>query len=244
MRLEEKRDSLIVDNLFVDTVRSTDTVPNNQTSISGPNIDMPDFVVPSFSKSVYYEFKIEAFGWYNVDIFMKDIPGFADSELMVSIQGEYEASLGVYLVIPSYRINVPGGLLDGKEDEYGFYTPYGKIPLPQNAEAYILAMTEINGTIRYDSKAFYTRESQRFEMTLKEVSPEEFNKSIRSLGLGGMTLTVRDSKNANQIRDTDRQIDSIKPKNCECICAELEERYRQSAAREDSTAPAAFEYRN
>jgi mono/diheme cytochrome c family protein len=229
--LVEHRDSLIEDS--------------ENDYLDRPDSIFSDKVDYTQSVTVYYQFNIEALGWFNVDILMKENPGFVESELRVRIQGEYKNSLSVYLAIPSIRAFITGGYLDGKKEDYGFFDADGKIPLPPNVEAFILSMTETEGKIMYNSKAFIIQQSQRLEMSLKEVTKEEFNKAIRSLGFEDFNISIEDSKSAGEIRKTDgqiqetiRRIDSLKAqsKNCDCICKEIEAWYR-NGQRPPSASP-------
>ena len=73
-------------------------------------------------------------------------------------------------------------------------------------------------------------------MIVKEMTREEFNKAIRSLGFEDFNIAIEDSKNAGEIRKVDeqlqenaRRIDSIKKKskNCDCICEDIEAWYKR-----------------
>lgn len=215
----------------------------------------PDLVRSTLSEPVYYEFNIQALGWFNVDILMKNNPDFVESELSVRILGAYKTSISVYLAIPSIRAFITGGLLDGKKDEYGFFTKDGKIPLPPNAEAYILTMAEADGKILYKSKAFITTGSNQLELSLKEITREQFDEAIKSLGfenfdikidaagtaakelerLADSVLQAEESKMQEEekarLSNINRRIDSLRPKSekCDCICAEAAKRYARSA---------------
>jgi mono/diheme cytochrome c family protein len=246
-KLGKIKDSSVADYL------APDTTPANP--VPGISTQWQDLVSTTLSEPVYYEFNIEALGWFNVDILMKNNPAFVDTELRIRIQGTYKTSISVYLAIPSIRAFIDGGLLEGKDDEYGFFTKDGKIPLPPNAEAYIIAMAEANGKILYNSKAFITTQSKQLELSLKEVTREKFDEAIKSLGFEDFNITIVDAKKAAEERERledsviiveeskmpeaearisniDRRIDSLRPKSkkCDCICAGMERRSQPDSA--------------
>ncbi len=258
--LEGKRDSLATDYLLPDT--TLPSVTDTTSFISPPAMvnfpPGPDLVRSSLIEPVYYQFNIQNLGWFNVDILLKDNPGFADTELRVKIKSEYKTSISVYLAIPSIRAFITGGLLDGKNDEYGFFTKDGKISLPPNAEAYILTMAEADGKIFYNSKAFITTQTLQMELALKEVTQAQFDEAIKSLGFEDFNITIVDAKAAakererledsliqeeekkereveEQINSINRRIDSLRPKSkiCDCICAEVEARYQKGKSAPD-----------
>lgn len=169
----------------------------------------------------YYSFTINAFGWYNVDVFTKDIPGFEESELSVRLIGTYDMQLHMYLVIPNDKVFVSGGLLQGSKDTYGFYTDDGKIVLPQSKQAYILGMGELEGNIVYGKTSFITSISQNLEISLEKISKEEFATAIASFNSNGLNISVDSSENAEQIGEIDnklKEINAYKPVNCDCDC--------------------------
>ena len=147
-----------------------------------------------------------------------------ESSLMVRIRGEYKKNINLYLVIPSAKVYEPGGLLDRKEETYGFYKRDGTIPLPQNIKAYIFAMGEFEDKIIFAKKEFTTNSSQEFEMSLTTVTKEFFNASFKGLNLSTIQFSAKDSQHADTLRKIIRElkdVEKIKPKNCDCNCGFL-----------------------
>jgi hypothetical protein len=213
-----------------------------------PPTPPPDFeqkVSPQNHEAEYYQFTIETFGWYNIDILLKDIDGVKESELFVRIIGEYRQKVEVYLIIPSLKVYGEGGLTGKTEDEYAFDNKNGTIPLPQNAKAYILAMTETKGSIAFALKEFTTTGQQSFEIALQESTMEKFNAAIESISLDKFNLKVSETKNANEIRKTDFKLEEIekelknaegfKPKGCNCDCLQWPDRSPGYKAAADSS---------
>ena len=180
-------------------------------------------VEPEQHPSVYYEFTIDAFGWYNIDLLLKDLPGFQNSELRVRVRGEYRLEANVFLVIPGYKVFQQGGLLKDKEDEYGFLTDDGKIPLPQGSTAFILVMGEYKGQVFFGKTKWTISLEQHLEVDPSPMTKEQVDEAIGQLSFEKLVITVADSKNAAAIRKADtalQEIERWKPAFCSCVCGE------------------------
>ncbi|MDR3712730.1 MAG: cytochrome c [Puia sp.] len=176
--------------------------------------------IPEY-RSVYYQFKIESFGWYNIDILLRNTDRVKKSELIVRMQGTYHREINVFLVIPSVRVFQRGGPIPGKKDCFGFYMEDGKIPLPQGATCWILATGEQDEQLVFSMESFSAIESQSIDLSPAPINKSQFNARIRTLDWQEITLQAMDSDNADSIRQTDRQmrdIEALKPKNCDCNC--------------------------
>jgi len=188
-----------------------------------PSIDTtgpPEKVSPGNNQSLYYQFNIEAFGWYNIDIFLKD-NNSVESSLMVRISGEYKYNISLYLVIPSAKVYEPGGLLKGEENTYGFYKTDGTIWLPQNITAYIFALGESDDKIVFSKKEFSTSNTMNFELSPSIVTKDFFNASFKELSGMNIQFSAKDTQNADTLRKIIKglnDVEKIKPKNCDCDC--------------------------
>ena len=121
-----------------------------------------------------------------------------------------------------------GGPTNRNPEEFAFFNKNGTLPLPQNAKAFILAVSEKDDKIGYTLKEFTTSLKQEFEVEVKQSSKEEFDKAIASLGAKQMSVAVKPSINADSIRTADKKLkdidkelketDKLKPKNCNCDC--------------------------
>ncbi|MBL7741805.1 MAG: cytochrome c [Chitinophagaceae bacterium] len=193
-----------------------------------PPVDFDERVSPQYYGAEYYQFTIETFGWFNIDILLKDVNGVEESELFVRITGEYREKIKVYLIIPSVKVYVEGGPAARNKEEFAFDLKSGKIMLPQNERAWIMAVTETEGTIAFALQEFTTALKQEMDVSLNKSSREAFNTAIRQISINGMNISVADSKNAAEIRKADAELKSIeqelkntenlKPKNCDCDC--------------------------
>jgi cytochrome c2 len=181
----------------------------------------PEMVSPVSNQSLYYQFTIESFGWYNLDLLLVNNTGFKQSELMVRIQGQYKERFNIYLIIPSIKLMEPGGPLKNQADTYGFDATDGTIPLPQNAKAFILAMGEYDDQIIFAKKEFITQEKQALDLQLTTITKEAFQQQMAALQLSDVTFTINDTRNAAELRTAIKELkkaEQLKPKNCDCDC--------------------------
>jgi len=178
-----------------------------------------EYVAPVTTSATFYSINISTFGWYNVDIFMKEYSNCVPSELFVSIQSSGKVDFNVNLIIPSHKVFVEGGKLKDGE-QYGFDETSGKIPLPIGANCYIIAFAEYDGKILFGKSEFAAKQSQTINLKVGEITKEELSKQINGLNLDDVKVEVKDSENANEIKALDKKNDSLKnllPKNCNCI---------------------------
>jgi mono/diheme cytochrome c family protein len=214
--LRKKRDSLITGN-------------GTKVSIPPAGADAPqmpeaptDQVNPAVSnENVYYYFEMETFGWYNIDILTKNLPGYANSSLRVRITGAVSENTQLLMIIPDDKIYLSGGLLLGSSNEYGFFTKDGNIPLPQKKKTYILATGEADGIFLFGTAIFETSTEQRLTIALAPSDKAAFNTFTRQLEGNGFSMKVLDTKNATDIIATDNLIkaaEKLKPGGPDCGC--------------------------
>jgi len=222
--LLEKRGKLVLDNgpeVSKDQVfpGPVITLIGSEDTSSYPVVQ--NFVKPKASNSTYYQFNISSFGWYNIDIFTKDIPGFEPSVVKAKVAGAHNEFTNIYIIIPDAKIFVDGGLLKGESDVYGFYTDDGNLPLPQGKEAYIMAFTEKDDKITFGFTRFVTGRDNEITVTPKVVTKEFMNQKIKELNFKDLAIQADDSKHADTIRKVDidlQNIESLKPKGTDCNC--------------------------
>jgi mono/diheme cytochrome c family protein len=189
------------------------TAPEPQTPVGGSTK-----VIPVTNAAVYYTINITAVGWYNIDILMKDYSNCVPSELMVRIQGNYKINFNVTLIIPSVKAFVEGGNLKN-EKEYGFDENDGRIPLPTGAKCFVLAFAEQGDKVLFGKAEFNAQTKQSISIEVSETNKAAFKTVITQMGLDNVDAELKDSKNADQIRQADKQIlelEKLKPKNCNC----------------------------
>lgn len=182
-----------------------------------------DVVQPRSAKATYYTINIKAFGWYNIDIMMKDFSKCVPSELFVRIQGTYEIDLNIVLIIPSVKAFVEGGKLkDGKQ--YGFDETDGKIPLPLNEKCYVLAFGEYGDKIVFGKTLFTATAKQTIDVTMAEINKESMQAVIKEMNLENVDLEVKklppssitEPKKDKKLEKMMEDALKLKPKNCDC----------------------------
>lgn len=125
----------------------------------------------------------------------------------------------------------PAGPLTDQNDTYGFFTKDGKIPLPQQAQAYLFAVGERGDTIFFAGKTFTTTTSQEFDLQLSVITKEAFQQEIAKMNLKDVNITVGETQKADTLRKVIRdlkKVEVLKPKNADCECAIPEERWPET----------------
>ena len=193
--------------------------PIDPDKISRPSWDDVTTITPSYNTSFYYQFNIDEFGWHNLDCLNDNDDTVKKSVLTVRIGKEYINKFQLYLIIPSIKVMLPGGLLKNKNDEYGFRDLDGTILLPQNTKAYIIAMGAQDEVIIFGKTAFTTQEKQTLDLKFSKLSKEEFDREIAALPLGEATIKAEVINSATYLRDTYKELEKaeqLKPKGCDC----------------------------
>ncbi|GAA4329430.1 cytochrome c [Flaviaesturariibacter amylovorans] len=175
----------------------------------------------------YYNVKIDAFGWHNIDRLVS-MEGVEDRYLSVAIDQSVSAENNVFLAIPQYRIFTEGGRLQGKDDAYGFFKTDGTAPLPLGVRAIAFAISEKNGTILFGSVAFTVADHNELRLVMQEMDKAGFDRAMAALALDDVTTGVKDAKNAKEVRALDEQIrqeqsgaERLRPKSCDCGCPDV-----------------------
>ena len=235
-KLKSKRADKIVDNgpfvKQVDLSMQVLQMPTNAAVIS--NDDRKSYIYPVNKQAEYYQVEISTFGWYNIDMMSKFIPGVKDSKLFVHVSDSFANQFQIYLVLPDAKIYGAGGLLKDKKEVYGFYEDNGSIKLPQGKNAHVYLVGEKNGQLIYAAATFVTDTLNNLRLNPVLISKETFNIKIKELlQTEGMSVKAKDSKNATTIRKIDSDLNALeekikeaeksKPKDCDCGCENKEE---------------------
>ncbi len=159
------------------------------------------------------------------------VEGVQESELFVKVTGDYKEKIKTFLIIPTVKTYAEGGPAESNAEEFAYYLKNGKIPLPQNVDAYILAVTETDSSIAYGLKKFTTSKQQEIEISLHAATKEELMEAMREFDTERLHIKVADTKNASEIRKEDadqkkideqlKEAENLKPKRCDCDCGYL-----------------------
>lgn len=230
-KLQHKRSDKIVDNgPFVKQVDQSMRVlrmPGNAAVLSSD--DRKSYVYPITKQAEYYQVEINTFGWYNIDMLTKNVPGLIASKLIVNVDESFVNTFQIYFVLPDMKVHAYGGLLKDKKDMYGFYEDNGNIKLPQGKTAHVYLVGEKNGQLIYAAATFVTDTLNSLRLSPTVISKETFNVKIKELlQTEGMTVKAKDSKNVTMIRKIDSDLNALdeqikeaeksKPTDCDCNC--------------------------
>lgn len=187
--------------------------------------DLPK-VSPKEYNAEYYKFTINAYGWYNVDKLLENKES-VQSKLIVNIKKTETQKFQVYLAVPSLKIFAVGGLLDDNIN-YGFYSTNGIIYLPQNIDAYIIAVGEEDNKTYFGLEHFTTSQNQTINLKVEETSKEKITKKIARLKFDDFKFGVDTTKNYSQLLNLDEEMKQLEiraKKKCECMNSLHEELY-------------------
>ncbi len=189
--------------------------PQNETNIPEKEIE---HVTPTSITATFYTINVKTFGWTNIDILLKDISSCSPSELFVNLKTKYKTDFQVLLIVPSVKAFVQGGKLNDQK-QFGFDETNGKIPLPQNAQCYIIAFAEVDGKLIFGKKEFYSSQKQTIDLSFTETTKEALTAQIKALNLDGVSAEVNDSKNTGKLKEIEKkssETEKLKPVNCDC----------------------------
>ena len=175
-----------------------------------------------------YSFSINSFGWYGLGVFLKNVPGVEESELLV--EGDYRNKNDVFLAIPSLRV------LTVVEAE--------KIPLPQHVLAHVLVIDGSGSEASLFGKTtFFTSHHQRISPNPTPKTPEAAVRAIRELPDDRKKAQAADSAAtgtsggaSDSAAAPARSIAAIDPvvrpaQSCPCWCDQSDYRKADSIAR-------------
>lgn len=215
-------------NLVADNGELVNRIPDPTWNIGTALPAIDDLVSPENINASYYQFTIETFGWYNIDMLVKMVDGVQESQLMVRLQGSYKSKATVYLAIPSLNILGEAGPSSADPDWLAFFKRDGSIPLPQGAQAYIIGMAESAESAYFGIQRFTTSTKQQLELELKAATKEEFEATVKALPFKDMQITLSGTKNASSIRQADttlaqleqalKKAEKLKPVGIDCNC--------------------------
>lgn len=180
-------------------------------------IPSPDIVSPPDYDADHYIIKIEALGWYNVDVPLGNIE--TDSELFVTLSGDHANKNEVFLVIPSTRTFQRGGFLNDNT-KYGFYEKSGKIGLEQGQTAYVFAVGESPDTAQlyFGSVTFTTSKSQDLKIKMQKVTKEQLQIAITRFKFDDVTAAVQRTFTKETLNSIENKLQLLRMKAPRCIC--------------------------
>lgn len=206
-------------NSFSQTGISLPSVVSGDEIIFTPLQPAPDQVIPERKTGVYYNFTINAPGWYNVDVLTKDLPGFSPCYLSVTVNEMKDQNVAVFLLIPAEKVVLQGGLQkDGKA--YGFYKNDGEISLPLGAEAVVVSFAENTGKAQlyFGSKRFIIEEKQIIDIEIQPSDEKTIHEEIKRLRLPDLTLKINKLQLTAEQKRIAREADRVRDQVVLCNC--------------------------
>ncbi|NML39421.1 cytochrome c [Chitinophaga sp. G-6-1-13] len=186
----------------MDTTLFKGTPPSNVPLYNQTPGDDDARNVPGYYNPVYYDMVISAFGWHNLDMLLKNMPGVGKTRLTVTVKGAHRKDVQLFLVIPELRVTVEGAPLDGKADTYSF--DYGdEIRLPLNRQAWIVAMGETGGKTLFAKTGFSIQLAQQLIITPEVSKRDVFNKWLKTLGMKLVQIPDEESLNVVDVSRND-----------------------------------------
>ncbi|HVS98675.1 MAG TPA: cytochrome c [Puia sp.] len=140
----------------------------------------------------YYGFTLDKFGWDGIGISQRELPGVAESQLMVKVKGAYHEKTEVFLGIPSLKL-LEKGTFAADKNEYYFYTPDGKIPLPQGVDAYVVVRTENDGQSMFGKAKWTIGPQQVVTAEPVAMTPEDIAHAIHELPFDSSAVAGTDA---------------------------------------------------
>jgi len=209
---------------FIFNVSAKDTSSNKRIVVTRSPVNYLadlEIVDPIRKKPLYYQFNVDGFGWHSVEKKLEDEYGSKESLMLVRVKGPYNDKLNVYMVIPSMKVVAQGTILDMEKNTYGFYSKDGTVFLPQNINAFVLAVQEMKDSVAFAKKEFISSNAQYFDLTLSKVRKSTFRQEINPPATDKENLQVKDVRNTSALRRKIKEItdaEELKPKNCDCSC--------------------------
>lgn len=226
-RQKQLRNELVKDNgrmsqvFYRDSIADIDINNGADTIVDSP---LEDLVSVDDNRAEYYQFSITAFGWYNVDMLLKERDDLQETKLTIKLQGTTKQHVDIYLVVPVVKLFTLAGRTNNP-DEFAFYTKDGNILLPHGVGAYILALSETEEGVVFAFQEFTIGPSQEIPIEVKPATKDDVYRSFQSLKLKDVSMNVADAKHAVEIRELDKAmkesqgvINRFKPVTCQCSC--------------------------
>lgn len=184
-------------------------------------------VVPNYPQSYYYKIDIDAWGWYNADILLKDYLGLSPSNLTVSVTDISNDNLNLTLVVPSVKCITHGGLKDGESDKYVFMNGDGTINLPLGKKVYVLAYGDVKGKFFFAAQEFTASTKHTFTLNPKPADPKELEKYLSLVSDNAIAARTQEldlGRKKDALEHKMEDVMKLQPANCNCWCytAEVE----------------------
>lgn len=163
-------------------------ISNNSTIEKDLTPDTPlDFTDRSTSSGMY-DIAINAFGWYNLDVFITAYNGLTDVTVKVQLQLPIESAMNVFLFCPDKKLLTEASYKEG--NHFLFEQSNGKIPLFLNDKAIILAFGSKADKMFYGTASFNVKTEQTIIIKIKETTGAELKSFIQKNNIDGIKIDL------------------------------------------------------
>nr|WP_295870849.1 cytochrome c [uncultured Chitinophaga sp.] len=162
---------------------------------------------------VYYNMVITAFGWHNLDMLLRDVPGVEKVRLTVTVDGPYKNDVQLFLTIPTLRVSVKGEPVDGIADGYSFGDDEAPL-MPIGRQAWIVALGEKAGITFFAKTGFKIQRSQQLSISPEIGSPAAFKEWSEKQ----QTMPVKNIVASKNVDSLPGQLKVLRPVSVDCGC--------------------------
>jgi mono/diheme cytochrome c family protein len=182
------------DSIQIDTSYKTDNAQDINISTPSPL----NFTDKSTTGGMY-DIAINAFGWYNLDVFITAYPDATNVKIMVQLQMPFESEMNVFLFCPDKRL-----LTEANKQEDNLYlfeddNRNGSIPLFLNDKAIIVAFSSIADKMFYGTASFNIKTEQTITIQIKETTEAQLKSFIQNNKIDGIEIDLNKKDDFNII---------------------------------------------
>jgi hypothetical protein len=182
-------DTIFIDEDFEMVRRNAFARRNND---SEPLIEMQndklletDTITPIIQER--YSFEINTFGWYNIDIFIKEMEGIDDVTLSATTDFSDKELIDITLYLPDKRV-FGSGYYNSKLARFTFGTDETKTPLFIGDLAIIFSLARKDNQIFYNVQEFRVTKSQSLKISMQETTEEKLQEAFEKINLDNINL--------------------------------------------------------
>lgn len=144
-----------------------------------------DTTIPAIQER--YSFDINTFGWYNIDIFIKEMEGIDEVTLSVTTDFSDKELIEVTLYFPEKRV-FGSGYYNSRLDRFTFGTDETKTPLFIGDLAILFSIAKKDSEVFYDVHEFRVEKSQSIKISLQESTEEKLQEAFEKINLDNINL--------------------------------------------------------
>jgi mono/diheme cytochrome c family protein len=183
----------------------------------------------TLEEHINYKINVICFGWYNVDILTKNLPGFDSSILTINAALAGNTNLTVSILLPGKKILLQGRNMPNHPDTYVFYNDNGTIPLPQNEKAIVFAFGTKDSKDYFGVTEFITSTTNQYAIPMQPTTQQKIDQwlagldTLRQMDPIAAMLSLADT---GKIETDTTTIGRLKPRSYNCDCEQPFDEYQ------------------